>query len=147
MPVLAVGLWAFTAIVVGGIYPAFVQRFQVEPNETAREAEFVVHNIDATRFAFGLHEVQAEDFDYTEELTAEQLRDNAEAVATARLLDPIAVHPTFEREQAEREFYRFLGEQVGDQLTLDTDRYEIDGELRQVVIGARELDLLSLIHI
>ncbi|MDW3220882.1 MAG: UPF0182 family protein [Acidimicrobiales bacterium] len=150
MPVLAVGLWAFTAIVVGGIYPAFVQRFQVEPNETTREAEFVARNIEATNFAFGLDTIQPVDFTYTEELTAEQLREHGDAVANARLLDPVAVHPTFEREQAEREFYRFVGEELFDpgrragadpQLYLDTDRYEIDGELRQVVVGARELDL------
>ena len=48
LPIIAVGLWAFVAIVMGGIYPAFVQRFQVEPNETSREVEFTQRNIDAT---------------------------------------------------------------------------------------------------
>ncbi len=146
MPVLAVGLWAFTAIVVGGIYPTFVQRFQVEPNETTREAEFVARNIAATTFAFGLAEVEQQEFAYTEELTADQIRDAEATVANARLLDPVAVHPTFEREQTERDFYRFVGldtdptePDVG--VSLDTDRYMIDGELRQVVVGARELQL------
>ena len=45
LPIIAVGLWAFVAIVMGGIYPAFVQRFQVEPNETSREVEFTQRNI------------------------------------------------------------------------------------------------------
>ncbi|MEM7140293.1 MAG: UPF0182 family protein [Actinomycetota bacterium] len=139
MPVLAVGLWAFTAIVVGGIYPAFVQRFQVEPNETAREAEFVERNIAATRFAFGLDEgdVVQEQFIYDEELTADQVRANADTIRNARLLDPVAVFPTFEREQTELDFYRFIGLDGA----LDTDRYEVDGELRQVIVGARELNL------
>ncbi len=147
MPVLAVGLWAFTAIVVGGIYPAFVQRFQVEPNETTREAEFVARNIEATQFAFGLDDsdVERREFDYTDELTADQIRSNAETVANARLLDPVAVHPTFEREQTERDFYRFVGVDTDPSTSagtaLDTDRYVIDGELRQVVVGARELQL------
>ena len=146
MPVLAVGLWAFTAIVVGGIYPAFVQRFQVEPNETTREAEFVARNIEATAFAFGLDAVQQREFDYRDELTADQIRANAATVANARLLDPVAVHPTFEREQTERDFYRFVGVDTepdvpGVGTALDTDRYLIDGELRQVIVGARELQL------
>jgi uncharacterized membrane protein (UPF0182 family) len=145
MPVLAVGLWAFTAIVVGGIYPAFVQRFQVEPNETTREAEFTARNISATRYAFGLDGVEQQEFDYTDELTAQQIRDNATTVANARLLDPVAVHPTFEREQTERDFYRFVGVDTdpdpGVGTALDTDRYLVDGELRQVVVGARELQL------
>ncbi len=137
MPVLAVGLWAFTAIVVGGIYPAFVQRFQVEPNQTAREEVFAARNIEATRFAYGLDGVDEQEFDYTENLTADQIRENASTVANARLLDPEAVDATFEREQTERNFYRFVG--TGG--ALDTDRYLIDGELRQVVVGARELQL------
>ena len=144
LPVLAVGLWAFVAIVVGGIYPAFVQRFQVEPNETSREAEFAARNIDATLTAFGLGEMDVRDFRYNEDLEPGQIRDSAITVRNARLLDPVTVHPTFERFQAERGFYRFLGQDsipgngVFDP-SLDTDRYLVDGELRQVVLGAREL--------
>lgn len=144
LPVLAVGLWAFVAIVVGGIYPAFVQRFQVDPNETAREQQFAERNIGATRHAFGLEDMVVTPFDYSENLSAEQIRDNAVTVQNARVLDPVTVHPTFERFQAERGFYRFLGQDAipGSGVlepTLDTDRYVVDGELRQVILGAREL--------
>lgn len=144
LPVLAVGLWAFVAIVVGGIYPAFVQRFQVDPNETAREADFADRNIEATRHAFGLEDMTVSPFDYSEVLTPDQIRANAVTVQNARILDPVTVHPTFERFQAERGFYRFLGEDAlpgtGElEPTLDTDRYVVDGELRQVILGAREL--------
>lgn len=144
LPVLAVGLWAFVAIVVGGIYPAFVQRFQVDPNETAREADFADRNIEATRHAFGLEGMAVNPFDYSEVLTPEQIRANAVTVQNARILDPVTVHPTFERFQAERGFYRFLGEDAlpgtgALEPTLDTDRYVVDGELRQVILGAREL--------
>lgn len=142
MPVIAVGLWAFVAIVMGGIYPAFVQRFQVEPNETTREAEFTQRNIDATRNAFGL--IPGEDlteatFDYTIDLTADELREHADTVRNARVLDPLVVHPTFERFQAEREFYQFEGDGI-----LDTDRYIVDGQLTQVVLGTRELSVADL---
>ena len=144
LPVLAVGLWAFVAIVVGGLYPAFVQRFQVDPNETAREAGFAQRNINATREAFGLTQMQINPFEYTEQLTPQQIRDNAVTVQNARVLDPITVHPTFERFQAERGFYRFLGQDAlpgtnAIEPTLDTDRYVVDGQLRQVILGAREL--------
>ncbi len=151
MPILAVGLWSFVAIVMGGIYPAFVQRFQVEPNETTREAEFTQRNIDATRAAFGLVpgvDLSEATFDYTEDLTAEELRSNAETIRNARVLDPLVAHPTFERFQAEREFYQFAGSlvDVGPTFarTLDTDRYMIDGEVTQVVLGSRELALGGL---
>ena len=41
LPVVAVGLWVFVAIVAGGIYPQYVQRFQVQPNESARERPYI----------------------------------------------------------------------------------------------------------
>src|SRR5690606_8492775 len=49
LPVVAVGLWAFVSIVMAGIYPAFIQRFQVEPAESTREAPYIARNIEATR--------------------------------------------------------------------------------------------------
>lgn len=140
LPALAVGLWAFVAIVVGGIYPAFVQRFQVQPNETTREAPFTQLNIDATRAAYDLvpgKNITRPAFDYTDVLTADQIHANAGTVRNARLLDPVVVDPTFERVQVEREFYSFPG-------VLDTDRYVIDGEVTQVLLAARELNLNNL---
>jgi len=152
LPIIAVGLWAFVAIVMGGIYPAFVQRFQVEPNETTREVEFTQRNIEATRTAYGLRpetEVTETAFAYTTDLQPDELRASATTVRNTRVLDPVVVHPTFERFEALRDFYRFEGSlvDVGTNLvaqSLDTDRYMIDGELTQVVLGSRELNLADL---
>jgi uncharacterized membrane protein (UPF0182 family) len=140
LPVLAVGLWAFVAIVMGSIYPAFVQRFRVDPNETAREEPFTVDNIDATRDAFGLNpdsDIELEIYNYREGLTADQVREAEMTIRNARILDPAIVNDTYEREQGERDFYNFAQ-------TLDTDRYMIDGRLTQVVVAARELNLSEL---
>ena len=53
LPVIAVGLWAFVSLIVGGIYPAVVQRFRVEPAESTRETLYIGRNIEATRAAMG----------------------------------------------------------------------------------------------
>jgi hypothetical protein len=55
-------------------------------------------------------------------------------VRNIRILDPLIVQATFDRLQGEREFYQFNN-------LLDDGRYEVDGELTQVILGARELDL------
>ena len=68
LPVLAVGLWGFVAVVAGGIYPSFIQRFRVEPAESSREAPYIERNIEATRAAMGLAEVSTRPFDYNEDL-------------------------------------------------------------------------------
>ena len=134
LPTLAVGLWAFVALVMGNIYPAVIQSLRVEPAESEKEAEYIGRNIDATRSAFGLDgvvEVQIEGMDNT--ITATDLRENPGTVRNIRTLDPLVVQGTFDRLQGEREFYRFSRE-------LDSDRYMVDGEPTQVMIGARELE-------
>jgi uncharacterized membrane protein (UPF0182 family) len=131
LPVLAVGLWGFVAIVAGGIYPSFIQRFTVEPAESSREEPYIERNIEATRAAMGLDEVTTRPFDYNEDLTGQQLVDNEDTVRNIRLLDPGIVGDTYQQLQSERPFYA-----LND---LDVDRYEIDGKTTQVVISAREL--------
>ena len=140
LPALAVGLWAFTALVMGNMYPAFVQRFQVDPNTTTRESVYTADNIAATRAAYSLvpdNDVALEIFDYKVNPTPDQLRDAAQTVRNARILDPITLTDTFEKDQGERDFYRFS-------TVLDVDRYQVNGELTQVVLAARELNLSEL---
>ena len=57
LPVVAVGLWAFVALVIGVLYPTFLQALKVSPNQESLEAPYIQRNIDATRAAFGLDNV------------------------------------------------------------------------------------------
>jgi uncharacterized protein len=132
LPAVTVGLWAFVAIVAGNIYPAFVQRFSVDPAESSKEAAYVDRNIDYTRMAYGL-DVEVEPFAYDNGLTAADVEANLDNVKSARILDPAAMRNAFQLEQGKRTYYRFPQQ-------LDLDRYEIDGETTEVVIGARELN-------
>ena len=79
LPSLAVGLWAFVAIVMGSIYPAFVQRFQVEPDESNKEEEFIARNLEATKAAFALDSVTTNAYAYDEALTGVELLDKTYA--------------------------------------------------------------------
>ncbi|MEM9712806.1 MAG: UPF0182 family protein [Actinomycetota bacterium] len=135
-PILAVGLWALVAVVAGGIYPAFIQRFRVEPAESSREAPFIDRNIEATRAAMGLDDVQIERFDYEPVLSPAEVEASRETVDNVRLLDPGVVRDSFQRLEGVRSFYDFQD--------LDVSRYEIDGETVPVVLSARELDVGGL---
>ncbi|MBA3955453.1 MAG: UPF0182 family protein [Acidimicrobiia bacterium] len=132
LPALAVGTWALAAVVVGGIYPAFVQRFQVVPAESSQESQYIEDNIEATRFALGLDEVETTDFAADDALDGAGLQDNAETVRNIRLWDPAFLLPSYQRLQEVRPQYQILD--------VDVDRYEIDGELTQILLSARELD-------
>ncbi len=137
LPAIGVGLMVVSAIVIGGIYPAVVQRFQVQPNAQEAEAEYIQRNIDATKAAFGLVDVQVEPYAATLEGTPGALREDAETTASIRLLDPAIVSNSFRQLQQNKQYYNFPD-------TLSVDRYDIDGESRDTVIAVRELDLDGL---
>ncbi|HEX2173237.1 MAG TPA: UPF0182 family protein [Dehalococcoidia bacterium] len=136
LPLTAVGLWFLIAVVAGSIYPALVQRFRVEPAESTREVQYIRRNIEATRAAMGLGEVNLRQFAYDEQLSAEALVRNAETIRNVRLWDPQVLQQTYQRLQEVRTFYRFTD--------VDVDRYRVGGELTQIVLSARELNPNSL---
>ena len=88
LPIIILALWGLVAIIAGGLYPAFVQRFQVEPAELAKERPYVELNIEATRTALGLDKVENVDFDYDPDLTDEAVEAEPQNLENARLLDP-----------------------------------------------------------
>jgi uncharacterized membrane protein (UPF0182 family) len=133
LPVIILALWGLVAIIAGGLYPAFVQRFQVEPAELAKERPYIERNIEATRAALDLDAVEAVDFDYTQDLTEEMVEEAPTNLENARLLDPTVVQPTITDLQVEREYYTFRD--------VDVDRYDVDGERTPVVVSSRELNL------
>ncbi|MDM7854178.1 UPF0182 family membrane protein [Cellulomonas alba] len=133
LPAIGVGLMIIAAIAVGGIYPAIVQRFQVQPNAQDAESEFIQRNIQATRTAYGIDDVDERAYTAQTTASAGQLRQDAETTASIRLLDPNIVSPSFKQLQQVKAFYNFPD-------TLSVDRYTIDGQSRDTVIAVRELD-------
>src|SRR6056297_345161 len=131
------GLWIVTSLIFGGLYPSFVQRFQVEPNEIARERPYINHNIQMTLDAYDLNDIQTTDFDVEDGLTYEDLQENDEIVKNIRLWDHRPLLTTYNQIQTLRQYYDFQN--------IDVDRYNIGGDYRQVMLGAREMnqDLLS----
>jgi uncharacterized protein len=134
LPVVAVALWGFVAVTVGGIYPQIVQNFTVQPNESAKEREYIDRNITATREAMGLATVSEES--YSPETDADQvdLSDSETTIQNIRLWDPSPVisGTVFEQLQRIRDYYR-----IND---IDVDRYVVDGQPTQVELGVRTIN-------
>jgi uncharacterized protein len=136
LPVIGFGLMVLSAILIGGLYPAIVQKLQVQPNEQAKEAPFIKKNIDATRKAYGIDRTDQQDYTGTSAKAGADLRQAADTTASIRLLDPTVVSPTYQQLQQVRGYYTFPN-------TLDVDRYRTgaDGEEQDTVVGLRELNL------
>ncbi|MBA2772880.1 MAG: UPF0182 family protein [Nocardioidaceae bacterium] len=139
LPVLGFGLLILSAILIGGIWPAIVQRFQVKPSEPDKESRYIAMNIESTRSAFDLNGVETVDYPGVTQDTPEELQRQADGLPGIRLIDPKLVAPTFTQLQQQRGFYTMPD-------VLDVDRYQLaEGEPPQdVVIAARELDLDGL---
>ncbi|MGO1315512.1 MAG: UPF0182 family protein, partial [Cellulomonadaceae bacterium] len=88
IPAIGAGLMIVSAIAIGGIYPAIVERFQVNPNAQQLEAEYIQRNIDATRMAFDIDDVDVSPYDAKTVAEPQALREDSETTASIRLLDP-----------------------------------------------------------
>ncbi|MGW7515753.1 UPF0182 family membrane protein [Streptomyces sp. NPDC054796] len=134
LPVIGFGLMVLSAILIGGLYPAIVQKFQVSPNEQAKESPYIKKNIEATRDAYDIDDSQVRDYSGTSNADNDTLRDAADTTASMRLLDPNVVSPTFQQKQQVRGYYQFPA-------TLDVDRYkDKDGNDQDTVVGLREIN-------
>lgn len=135
IPALAVVLMLLSSLIIGQAWPLMMERFSVNPNRQAKEAEYISRNIESTRYSYGLTD---ENVTYEENWGAGDVSDSKVAADTStisnlRLLDPDIIAPTFTQMQQLKNFYGFPE-------TLAMDRYTIDGEVRDFVVAARELD-------
>ncbi len=131
----ALALYLVTSV-GGSFYAAAVQRFVVSPNEQAAETPYMLHNIESTRRAFNLGAVQPRELSGDAELTRADIEANADTIKNVRLWDHRPLLDTFGQIQELRTYYDFV--------SVDNDRYTINGELRQVMLSARELNSESL---
>ena len=134
---LATGVVLYAVVALAGSgYAALLQRFVVAPNEQTREAPFIEHNIAATRQAFDLHEIEERQLSGDAELSAADIEANQATLSNVRLWDHGPLLDTFGQIQEIRTYYDFV--------SVDNDRYTIDGEYRQIMLSARELNSSSL---
>lgn len=132
LPIVSIALYFAVFLVVGGLYPWAQQSLEVEPNELDKEAPFIAHNLGFTRQAYGLTDVQREEFTVQDSLDNAALEQNAATLDNIRLWGYETLLSTYQELQSLRLYYRFHD--------VDIDRYTLDGDYRQVMLGARELD-------
>jgi uncharacterized membrane protein (UPF0182 family) len=122
--------------VARGIVPAAYQKLVVSANELTRETPYIRRHIEATRKAWGLDKVEGRDLSGEVQLTNANIKANAATVDNVRLWERDLLMQTFKQLQEIRTYYDFV--------SVDDDRYMIDGKYRQVHIAARELNSASL---
>src|SRR5215831_17179287 len=137
------GRWLVAALVPAVLsYLAFqvvawyVGSFIVKPNELVREQPYIINNITATRQAYLLDRVSQREFPAETGVAAAEPAKNQPTLQNIRLWDWRALQDTLRQIQEIRTYYDFPD--------VDIDRYDINGNLRQVMLATRELNVEKL---
>lgn len=136
LPIIAIGTWIVAAIVLAGIWPALMQQFVVKPNEFAAEEPYIKKNLEATRRAYDLADVEIALFPAKEDLKVSDVVSDTPTLANVRLWDPAVILQSYTQLQALRQYYEFKD--------ADVDRYTIGGRQQQMLVAAREMDVNRL---
>ena len=137
------GTWLLASVlpvvvcyVAVGVVGWYVSSFLVKPNELVREQPYIAHNIEMTRQAFGLDRFVQREFPAETTVEATDPANNQATLKNIRLWDWHALQDTLRQIQEIRTYYDFPD--------IDIDRYQIGGELRQVMLATRELNVDKL---
>lgn len=130
-----VGIFA-VGLLINGIFPALLQSFFVIPNELIKEQPYIQHEIEFTRFGYGLDKIAEIDYPGNTPITMSALKADQSTLNNIRLNDARPMLQTYNQKQGIRLYYKFHD--------IDIDRYTINGEYRQVMIGPREISTPDL---
>jgi hypothetical protein len=135
LPIAAVVI-VFAVSIVQTLIPGMFQSYWVKPDELKLESRYIAHNIDFTRYGFGLDHIISAPFPAKGKLTPEVIAANQATIQNIRWWDPRPLTDTYRQLQEIRLYYDFHD--------IDVDRYVIDGGYRQVLLSARELNQTKL---
>ena len=133
---VSVASWIVVAIAAGTIYPAVIQRFSVLPNQLQKEMPYITNNLEMTRSAYQLDEVEVRPFEASSDLSADDVEANSLTIDNLRIWSTSVLPRTYQNFQELEPYYALS--------KVDTDRYLENGEPRQVMIAVRELEELNL---
>lgn len=136
------GTLLVASLVLGMIYPAFVQKFSVEPNEFDMERPYLERNMAATRNAYDLEKVnvlaslQEPNGKQPGQVDQAVLDQHKVTLTNLRLWDYKPLGQVYNQLQQLRRYYSFTD--------VDIDRYQLGNDYRQVMLSVRELDQNNL---
>ena len=128
----AIAFYILVAFVGLGLLPGLMQSFRVSPNEFSLEEPYIKNNINYTRMAYGITDVQEKETNFNESISRGVVESADATVNNIRLLDWRPLTQTYKQTQEIRQYYDLEG--------IDIDRYNIDGEYREVMVAPREMD-------
>ena len=131
LPLYGIAIYFIALVLVNGVFPYLQQQFIVEPNELDKELPYIEHNIEFTRQAYDLDEIEIKDYPVSAQLTDAKLQQAQGTIQNIRLWDYRPLLSTYRQLQEIRPYYQFND--------VDIDRYTLNGNYRQIMLSPREL--------
>jgi uncharacterized membrane protein (UPF0182 family) len=119
-------------ILIGGIAQGAYESFVVIPNQFTKEEKYLENNIQFTQKAYGIDDVEIKEFSGTQEIVAEDIKENALTIENIPINDQKPTEEMYNSLQGIRNYYKFYD--------VDVDRYFVNGTYTQVFLGAREMN-------
>ncbi len=142
VPLIWIRKYRLAIIVVASFFilqlavPSLIEAVYVRPNEISIERPYIERHIEATISAFGLDRNSVEKpFVPSAAATVDPVQDKT-LLDNIRLWDLRAYNATITQIQALRPYYTFP--------ETDVDRYFPEGQIKQVLLSSRELDVTQL---
>ena len=128
--------WSVAGILLVNLWPALVQNYVATPNEATLEQPYRARNIAMTRAAFDLTGVEGVQYPALESISSSASAAAERLLSDATVWTPDSVSQAFNQLQTIRPYYKLSA--------VDFDRYQVNGELRQVLVSARQIDPTGL---
>jgi hypothetical protein len=132
LPVIAFVIVFGPSLLLSFIEPV-IERLWVKPDELRIEKPYLTANIEMTRSAYKLDNIDVKPFAGKGAVTRASLDADAATLHNIRLWDPRPLIDTYKQLQEIRLYYDFLD--------VDIDRYTIGGQYTQVMLSPRELNV------
>nr|WP_206154964.1 UPF0182 family protein [Clostridium muellerianum] len=135
-PIIISVISIVSLVIIEGFVSTGVQNFIVKSNEKTLEQPYIKYDIDYTRKAFNIADIDAKPFEVKENLTEKNIQENKETIDNIRINSVKPALEFYNQVQNIRYYYGFND--------INVDRYKINGKTNQVFIAAREVNSQSL---
>lgn len=130
--VIAIPVLLIVIGVLGNVAALVFDNYIVSPNQYQKELAYMNYNIEFTRKAYNVDEIEVKEFDASQELTASTIQNNSITINNIPINDTSPTLDMYNSLQGIRQYYEFVD--------VDVDRYYLNGQYRQVFVGAREMN-------
>ncbi|MBP2034081.1 uncharacterized membrane protein (UPF0182 family) [Clostridium algifaecis] len=135
-PILVCAVVIVVLIIGESAVSTFVQNFIVKSNQKTLEQQYIQNDIDYTRKAFNIENVDAKPFEVKDTLTQNDVKNNMDTINNIKINSYEPTLEFYNQVQIIRYYYNFND--------IDVDRYNINGKFTQIFIGAREINSNSI---